>query len=72
MPYTGYAVRLYMDGEDIGAFSSATLDWHPGNVFKAGDGNRYEIVDILDIPEDIESEFLQVWSVVPLELAEPD
>jgi hypothetical protein len=28
MPYTGYAVRLYMDGEDIGAFSSATLDWH--------------------------------------------
>jgi hypothetical protein len=25
----------------------------------------------LDIPEAMESEFLQVWGVVPLELAEP-
>lgn len=44
-------------------------DWSVGQTFKK-DGTRYEILDTLSVPE-MYGEYAGIWTVTPLELAEP-
>jgi hypothetical protein len=65
----GHRFRLYLDnGEDVG---EATLDWNIGETFKT-DGVRYEILDMLQVPEAMGSEYVGIWTVTSVELAEPN
>jgi hypothetical protein len=34
-------------------------------------GVRFEILDVLPIPEQMRSEYVGIWTVSPVELAEP-
>jgi hypothetical protein len=70
MQYNRHTVRLYLqNGEDVGTVAFATLDWRVGDTFKT-DGVRYETLDELDVPEAMDSEYIGIWTVTPVELAE--
>jgi hypothetical protein len=70
MPY-GHQYRLYLpNGEDVGTATFAVMDWNIGDTFRQ-EGVRYEILDMLQVPEAMGSEYDAVWTVTPLELAEP-
>jgi hypothetical protein len=71
MPYTGHRYLLYLEnGEDIGSVAFGVTDWKVGDTFKS-DGTRYEILNVLDVPEEMNSEYAGIWTVTPRELAEP-
>ena len=61
---------LPRQGEDIGEAAFATLDCNIGDTFKT-DGVCYEILDVLQVPEAMGSEHVGIWTVTPVELAEP-
>jgi hypothetical protein len=64
--------RFYMDGEDVGVFTTAAWDWEPGDEFVTGDRNPFKIVDTVDGEQlGDESEFAGVWTVSVVELAVP-
>ena len=72
MPYTGHRYRLYLqNGEDIGSVAFGVTDWKVGDTFKTA-GVRYEILDMLEVPEAMGSEYVGLWTVTPFELAGPN
>ena len=62
----GHKFRLYLP---IGEVTFGTLDWDVGDVFRAHDA-RFEILDMLHVPEAMGSEYDGVWTVSPVQLAE--
>jgi hypothetical protein len=67
-----FKFRLYLEnGEDVGKFETAVPDWRIGDDFRNGDGNRFEIVNIVPLDGDDAGGFYGLWTVTPLELAEP-
>jgi hypothetical protein len=35
------------------------------------DGVRYEVLNVLDVPEEMHSEYVAIWTVTPVALVEP-
>jgi hypothetical protein len=61
-----YTFRLYLpSGDDVGTFRTLTLEWDVGDEFKAGDGNRYAIVDKVPFEDDLQ--FVGALVVTPAE-----
>jgi hypothetical protein len=54
----------------VGSVSFTTMDWSAGDTFKTA-GVEYEILDTLDVPEEMNSEYVGILLVSSLELAEP-
>ena len=69
----GFTFKLHLpNGEDIGTFQTATPNWKIGDEFLGAGNVRFRIVDYVDpclLPDD--GEIMGVWTVTPVELAEP-
>lgn len=62
---TAFRFKLYSDeGDELGEFVTAAPRWGLGESFITGDGRRFIILDMLDVPED--SEYCGLWEVKPL------
>ena len=65
--------RLFLPtGDDVGQFATAAPDWNVGDEFRTGDGNRFRIDNIVSDEWIIGNDYTGRFTVVPLELAEPD
>lgn len=66
----GFTYRLYLEnGEDIGTFTTAVLDWDVGMEFVSSDHVTSKSLDI--VRELGGGEFGGAFIVTPVELAEP-
>jgi hypothetical protein len=66
-----HTFRLYLPtAEDIGVVSLEATGSGVGQTFEHN-GARYEILDVLDVPKAMGSQFVGVLTVTPLGLAEP-